>query len=329
MPDSISLSQGEPVQLASLQIEPIQIDIGTDGVEMVGAVSTPVTIELGAIPGPIGPAGDNGLSTYELAVLNGFVGTEAEWIDSLTNHHHPMSDVDGLAAALADKAALVHTHDDRYYTETEADTLLDGKSDTGHTHPQSDITDLVADLAGKAPLVHNHDDRYYTETEADALLAGKAALIHNHDDLYYTQTEDDLLLAGKSDVGHTHDSRYYTEAEVDALLAAINASVALKAGDLLVPGTINAAAWNTTAADRYAAYLVTYAGAVVLTLDSDAPIGARIRFKQMHAGGFSFAAGAGMSLHSRDGGYTSYGLYSVSEAWRISETEWSILGDVA
>lgn len=44
-----------------------------------------------------------------------------------------------------------HNHDDRYYTESETDTLLSGKSNTGH----------------------NHDDRYYTETEVNTALAGK------------------------------------------------------------------------------------------------------------------------------------------------------------
>jgi hypothetical protein len=33
--------------------------------------------------GPEGPQGDQGLSAYEVAVANGFVGTEAEWLDSL------------------------------------------------------------------------------------------------------------------------------------------------------------------------------------------------------------------------------------------------------
>src|SRR5574344_1041559 len=45
-----------------------------------------------------------------------------------------------------------HTHDDRYYTESEINTKLSSKSDTGHTH----------------------DDRYYTETEVNNLLSGKA-----------------------------------------------------------------------------------------------------------------------------------------------------------
>lgn len=48
------------------------------------------------------------------------------------------------------KAAGSHTHDDRYYTESEIDTALAGKSNTGHTH----------------------DDRYYTETEVDNMFNG-------------------------------------------------------------------------------------------------------------------------------------------------------------
>ena len=46
-------------------------------------------------------------------------------------------------------APASHTHDDRYYTKTEVNTKLDGKSNTGHTH----------------------DDRYYTESEVNTKLA--------------------------------------------------------------------------------------------------------------------------------------------------------------
>ena len=53
-----------------------------------------------------------------------------------------------------------HTHDNRYYTETEIDTKLSGKSDTNHTH----------------------DDRYYTETEIDTKLSGKSDIDHTHSD---------------------------------------------------------------------------------------------------------------------------------------------------
>jgi hypothetical protein len=57
-------------------------------------------------------------------------------------------------------APEAHTHDDRYYTEAETDTKLNGKADSSHTHTKSQITDFS----------HTHDDRYYTESEIDAKL---------------------------------------------------------------------------------------------------------------------------------------------------------------
>lgn len=39
--------------------------------------------------GPIGPAGLNGKSAYEIAVANGFVGTEQEWLIALGNGGTP------------------------------------------------------------------------------------------------------------------------------------------------------------------------------------------------------------------------------------------------
>ena len=58
-----------------------------------------------------------------------------------------------------------HTHDDRYYTETEIDTKVNA---------------LNSAIAGKAASGHNHDDRYYTETEMDTKLAGKSDTTHSH-----------------------------------------------------------------------------------------------------------------------------------------------------
>lgn len=51
-----------------------------------------------------------------------------------------------------------HSHDDRYYTESEVNTKLNGKSNTGHTH----------------------DDRYYTESEVDSKLGTKSSSGHTH-----------------------------------------------------------------------------------------------------------------------------------------------------
>ena len=43
-------------------------------------------------------------------------------------------------------AAASHTHDDRYYTETEINTKLDAKANTSHTHTKSQITDFPTSL---------------------------------------------------------------------------------------------------------------------------------------------------------------------------------------
>lgn len=74
-----------------------------------------------------------------------------------------------LSYAEAGIAAAVHTHDDRYYTETESDTLFATAGHDhdatyaaiSHTHVEADITDL-----GNYSLVgHNHDGRYFQESE--------------------------------------------------------------------------------------------------------------------------------------------------------------------
>lgn len=53
-------------------------------------------------------------------------------------------------------APASHTHDDRYYTETEIN---------------SKITEINNTINGKSDSGHNHDDRYYTETEVDTKIA--------------------------------------------------------------------------------------------------------------------------------------------------------------
>lgn len=51
------------------------------------------------------------------------------------------SDITGLIGGTPSLEG--HTHDDRYYTETEVNTKLKTKSNTGHTHTKSEITDLA------------------------------------------------------------------------------------------------------------------------------------------------------------------------------------------
>ena len=60
------------------------------------------------------------------------------------SHNHVISNVDGLQSALDGKAATGHTHDDRYYTESEIDSKLSGKANSSHgTHVPSTCTTIT------------------------------------------------------------------------------------------------------------------------------------------------------------------------------------------
>jgi hypothetical protein len=91
-------------------------------------------------------------------------------------------------------APAVHTHDDRYYTESEVDTALAGKSATSHTH----------------------DDRYYTEAEVDTALALKSDTTHTH-----TGAAVVTSLGGAQAAIANDASGAANQATVNAILAAL------------------------------------------------------------------------------------------------------------
>lgn len=71
--------------------------------------------------------------------------------------------LDTLNSAIGGKADKTHTHDDRYYTESEIDskvstlnTAINGKAASSHTHTIANITNLQTTLDGKASSSHNH-----------------------------------------------------------------------------------------------------------------------------------------------------------------------------
>ena len=64
-----------------------------------------------------------------------------------------------LTPANIGASAEGHTHDDRYYTESEIDTKLSGKANSSHTHTKSQITDFPNSLpanGGNSLTVNGH-----------------------------------------------------------------------------------------------------------------------------------------------------------------------------
>lgn len=78
-----------------------------------------------------------------------------------SSHSHSISNITNLQSTLDGKSETGHTHDDRYYTETEMNTKLNGKANSSHNHDNKysllthhhtgldGISDIICDSAGQ------------------------------------------------------------------------------------------------------------------------------------------------------------------------------------
>ena len=115
-----------------------------------------------------------------------------------------------IKSALDGKSNTGHTHDDRYYTETEVNTKLDGKSNTGHTH----------------------DDRYYTESEINTKLNAKANSSHTHTKAQITDFPTSMPASDVYAWAKAASKPSYTIGEVSGNLAASRISGTISAANL-------------------------------------------------------------------------------------------------
>lgn len=123
-----------------------------------------------------------------------------------------------------------HSHDDRYYTESEMDGKLSGKADntragandlinkldSGTAAPVDDDL-IITQWANHTTAAAANKNKYvrrpmssiwnYIKGKTDGVYQPKgsyAASGHTHDDRYYTESEMNTKLSGKSNTDHTH-----------------------------------------------------------------------------------------------------------------------------
>ena len=89
---------------------------------------------------------DSSLSSSSTNPVQNKIVTDALNGKAKVQHNHTFATVVNLQSTLNNKSDVGHTHDDRYYTETEMNTKLNGKADSSHSHSIGNVTILQSKL---------------------------------------------------------------------------------------------------------------------------------------------------------------------------------------
>lgn len=178
------------------------------------------------------------------------------------SHNHVISNIDGLQGILDGKSASGHNHDGVYYTETEVDTLLEGKANTSHTHTIANITNLQSTLDGKAATSHGTHVSYSTTSPVmdGSASVGTASTVARSDHKHPTDTSraaktelDELAttVSGKANSSHTHTIANVTNLQTQLDGKAASSHTHSYAGSSSVGGSATSAVKldTTTAGD--------------------------------------------------------------------------------
>ena len=136
------------------------------------------------LDGELGYKGERGYSSYEIAVLNGFEGTEQDWLEhfgvDLTGYINTNDVIDNLTSTSTNYPLSAKQG-------KELKTLIDSKADDNTTYSK---TEVDTELATKA----NSSD-VYSKNDTDTLLATKldASKIVIVETTYRTWTEGESI----------------------------------------------------------------------------------------------------------------------------------------
>ena len=150
-------------------------------------------------------------------------------------------------------ATKSHTHDDRYYTESEIDTKLKGKSDTNHTHDLSTMINTLS-TASATPT----DNDYYIAQYAGGGSTTTSYYRRSHYALWtYIKGKSDSVYQPKGN--YAASSHTHTISNVTNLQSSLDSKLSLSGGT--ITGQIKRNAGGNWIADRdYAAVFNTLGG---------------------------------------------------------------------
>ena len=133
----------------------VKVKVSADNGQVIDEIQVTNKTELDELKAKLDSLGDDYVKFDDESQLSGMTIEEI-----LTNISETINinatELGGIQSDGYSKAN--HTHDNRYYTESEINSKLNEK----------------------AAAVHNHDDRYYTETEMDTKLNEKSNTNHTH-----------------------------------------------------------------------------------------------------------------------------------------------------
>ncbi len=120
--------------------------------------------------------GENGKSAYEIALDNGFEGTEQEWLESLAtggvdlSNYYTKTETDSAIESAV--AAIPKTDLTNYYNKAEVDGLI---PDTSGFALKTDIPDT----SGFTTMAAVEEKGYQTEDDVNALINSALGVIEN------------------------------------------------------------------------------------------------------------------------------------------------------
>lgn len=150
-------------------------------------------------------------------------------------------------------ATKSHTHDDRYYTESEINSKLSGKSDTNHTHDLSTMINTLS-TASATPT----DNDYYIAQYAGGGNTTTSYYRRSHYALWtYIKGKSDSVYQPKGN--YAASSHTHTISNVTNLQSSLDSKLSLSGGT--ITGQIKRNAGGNWIADRdYAAVFNTLGG---------------------------------------------------------------------